>query len=394
MGLLDRFFNTKAQNIFYYDTPTLYLNNSSLYDLDLTRAIINSFATHISKLNAVVKGSSSKNSKLDYLLNVKANDYMTGSQFLYKLATYYAAENNAYIVPLLDKYENLIGLYPIGTSNSEIVESDGIKYLRFKMEYDKTYAVELSKVGHLKNHYYNYELKGSDNSPLEDVLQSLKYQQTRLKNGVKNGNGVRMIAKTTTPKKERALKELREQFVKDNFEDNPGGMIIVDNTYESVTPVDNKPFLINDSQINYIKNTLYIYFGTNEHILMNQYTEDEWNAYYESKIEPFAIQISQVMSAMFYSEKEISFNNEIVFESNKMQYLSNQSKLNTVTQLFDRGFITHDDGCDIFNLAHTGASDGNKYYIRREYVDVEKLDKVELTGDDMLKGGGGSEKKS
>ena len=47
------------------------------------------------------------------------------------------------------------------------------------------------------------------------------------------------------------------------------------------------------------------------------------------KIEPFAIQISQVMSAMFYSRKEISFKNEIVFESNKMQYLSNKSKLST-----------------------------------------------------------------
>ena len=76
---------------------------------------------------------------------------------------------------------------------------------------------------------------------------------------------------------------MREQFVKDNFEDNPGGMIIVDNTYESVTPVDNKPFLINDSQIGYIKNTLYVYFGTNEHILMNQYTEDMGGLYGDGK---------------------------------------------------------------------------------------------------------------
>ena len=46
-------------------------------------------------------------------------------------------------------------------------------------------------------------------------------------------------------------------------------------------------------------------------ILQNKYTEDEWNAYYEGKIEPFAIQLSLVMSNMTYTARELSFGNAI-----------------------------------------------------------------------------------
>ena len=41
-----------------------------------------------------------------------------------------------------------------------------------------------------------------------------------------------------------------------------------------------------------INENVFNYFGTNAGILQNKYTEDEWNAYYEGKIEPFAIQLS------------------------------------------------------------------------------------------------------
>jgi len=35
-----------------------------------------------------------------------------------------------------------------------------------------------------------------------------------------------------------------------------------------------------------LRDAVFRYFGVNENIIMGNYTEDEWNAFYESTIEP------------------------------------------------------------------------------------------------------------
>jgi hypothetical protein len=44
--------------------------------------------------------------------------------------------------------------------------------------------------------------------------------------------------------------------------------------------------------------------------------------------------------------------------------------------MFDRGFITHNMGLGIFNMAPI--TDGDKLFIRREYVEVSKLGDIAL----------------
>ena len=78
-------------------------------------------------------------------------------------------------------------------------------------------------------------------------------------------------------------------------------MIIYDNKFSEVKQVDSKPFTVNALQMQQINENVFNYFGTSAGILQNKYTEDEWNAYYEGKIEPFALQLSLVMSNMTFS---------------------------------------------------------------------------------------------
>jgi hypothetical protein len=55
-----------------------------------------------------------------------------------------------------------------------------------------------------------------------------------------------------------------------------------------------------------------------------------------------------------------------------MQYASNKTKLDVSSQMFDRGILSTNQVMDIWNMAHV--EDGDKRYIRREYVEVSKLD--------------------
>ena len=126
-------------------------------------------------------------------------------------------------------------------------------------------------------------------------------------------------------------------------------------------------YTVDSAQMAQIKENVFNYFGTNEKILQNNFTSDEWGAYYEGKIEPFAIEASLVHTNMKFTPHEIAFGNDIIFEANRLQYASNKEKLEIVTQLFDRGFISHDQGLEIFNMAGLGAGVGDKRYIRKEY---------------------------
>ena len=83
--------------------------------------------------------------------------------------------------------------------------------------------------------------------------------------------------------------------------------------------------------------------------MMNKFDENSWDAYYEGKIEPFAIQVSEVLTNIIYSIRELAFGDEVILSSNRLEYASNTTKLNVVTQMFDRGMMTKNQGLEIFN---------------------------------------------
>ena len=201
-------------------------------------------------------------------------------------------------------------------------------------------------------------------------MQLLHTQNEGIIEGVKNSAAIRFIAKASNMFGDDALKELRDNFASLNLSaDNNTGLMIFDNQFSEVQQVQNQQFVINAAQQKLIQDNVFNYFGVNQKILQNDFDENAWNAFYEGKIEPFALQLSLVMSNMTYTTKEIAFGNEIQFSANRLQYASNQTKLNVVTQLFDRGLLSLNQGLEIFNMPPV--DDGNERYIRGEYVNVK-----------------------
>ena len=231
-------------------------------------------------------------------------------------------------------------------------------------------AIELDRVGILTQHQYKNDLFGENNNVLNATMQLLHTQNEGIIEGVKNSAAIRFIAKASNMFGDDALKELRDNFASLNLSaDNNTGLMIFDNQFSEVQQVQNQQFVINAAQQKLIQDNVFNYFGVNQKILQNDFDENAWNAFYEGKIEPFALQLSLVMSNMTYTTKELAFGNEIQFSANRLQYASNQTKLNVVTQLFDRGLLSLNQGLEIFNMPPV--DDGNERYIRGEYVNVK-----------------------
>lgn len=386
MGLFEKIFKRPSmQDIRSYFkmlsgyTPVFTSYEGGVYEMELTRAAIHAIATQCSKLKPEVRGTAYR--ELGRRLQFKPNSFMDTTKFLYRLATILHVQNTAFIVPITDETgEYITGYYPILPSMCEVVEYQEEPWLRYTFSNGKKAAIEFHRVGIMTLFQYRNDFFGENNAALYPTMQLMHTQNQGIIEGVKNSANIRFLAKLTGLFKPSDIAAERKRFTEENLSaDNNSGVLIFDNKYADVKQIVSRPFIIDSSQVEHIKNNVFSYFGVNEKILQNNFNEDEWNAFYEGKIEPFAIQLSLVMSNMTFTEREIAHGNQIIFTANRLQYASNQSKLNIVTQLFDRGMLTHNEGREIFNMSPI--KDGDKYYIRKEYAEVSKLDEAQgITG--------------
>ena len=347
-------------------TPSFTTFEGSIYEMELTRAAIHSFATHCSKLKPEVSGSG--NQTFARMLQYKPNSLMDTKKYLYRLATSYMVDNTAIIAPLYDStYEKIIGFYPLATPKVRIQDVEGTKYIRYEFEPGNFGVFRLDEAGIMNQFQYKNEIFGESNACLYPTMELINTNNQGIVEGVKSSATLRFLAKIAQTLRPDDLEKERKRFVESNFNSsNAGGVMLIDAKYEDVKQLQTNQYTIDSAQMSQIKENVFNYFGTNEKILQNKFTSDEWGAYYEGKIEPFAIEASLVHTNMSFTPHEIAFGNNIIFTANRLQYASNQEKLSIVTQLFDRGFLTHNQGLEVFNMASIGEA-GEKRYIRKEY---------------------------
>ena len=341
-----------------------------IYEMELTRAAIHCFATHCSKLKPEVIGNAAP--ALGRVLQYKPNPLMDTKKYLYRLATAYMTDNNAVVAPIIE-YDEIKGFYPLAVGNMQLVDYSGEIYVRYDMGSGEYFAVEFSKCGIINQFQYTSELWGESNLCLRPTLELIDAQNQGIINGIKNSAVIRFIAKLANSLKPKDVKEEQERLKEINLGiSNTAGVFVIDQKYEDVKQIDSKPYIINPSQMEYIKQNVFNYFGTNEHILQNKFTPDEWNAYYEGKIEPFALEIGLVHTNMTFTEREKSFGNQIFFSSNRLQYASIQDKINYVVQMGDRGRTSIDEDREVFNLPPIPG--GDRHFIRGEYRPVDSYE--------------------
>jgi len=334
------------------------------------RAAIHAIASQASKLKPEMTGNAYK--ELGERLKFQPNPWQDTTKFLYRLVTILMVRNTAFIVPITDDGIKITGYFPLLPTQTEIIEYKGEPYLRYTFSNGRKAAIEFSKVGVLTQMQYKDDFFGADNSVLDPLMQLMNVQNQGIIEGVKQSATIRFMAKLANTFKSADIAAERLRFTQDNLSyENNSGVLMFDNKYSEVKQIDSKPFIIDDKQMALIKTSVFNYFGVNEKILQNDFTEDSWNAFYEGKLETIAIQLSLVMSNMTFTQREIAHGNQIMFTANRLQYATNETKLAIVTQLFDRGFLTHNMGAEIFNM--TPRADGDKFYIRREYAEVDKL---------------------
>lgn len=388
MGLFEKLFPQREREGAvrgYFQTlnsyqPKFNTFSGGIYEAQITRAAIHATATHASKLKPEIKGRDS----LARLMQFRPNPWMSTSQFLYRTATILEVENNAFIVPLYDEMlTRIVGYYPIVPTQTEICNISGEPWLRYRFQTGQTALIELRKVGVLTKFQFKDDFFGSNNHALLPTIRLIDTQNQGIIEGVKNAASIRFLAKLGTATRPEDIDKERKRFVADNFAaENNGGVMMFDTKYSDVKQIDSKPFVADAEQMKTINESVYNYFGVNEKILRNEWDEATYTAFYEGKIEPFALQLGLAMTNMTFSDREIAFGDSIMFSANRLQYASSGSKLQVSQQLLDRGVLSRNEVREIWQLPSIDG--GDDYVIRGEYVNAKE--QINKESEDDIKG--------
>lgn len=342
-----------------------------MYESELIRAAIDTRARAVAKLEPHFVGPAQ--GKLRARTRGGPNAFQTWSQFFYRASTVLDVRNTCFLCPVLDEIGATVGLIAVAPRDWELVGDEaGMPWMRFTFGEGDVAAMELHRVGILTRFQYKDDLFGESNTALDPTLQLLDMQRQGITEGIKNAATFRFMARLKNFSKHEDLKRERDRFNESQLKSGGGGILLVPNTYEEIRQVDQKPYTVDAEQMRLIQTNVFNYFGVNEDVLQNKAIGDAWAAFYEGATEVFAIQASEVITRMLYTEREIAGENKFFLSANRTQYLSNRDKLQLIRDASDRGLMFVDEIREILNMPPLPNGLGQRLPTRGEYYDAAK----------------------
>lgn len=350
--------------------------NGKIYESLLVRSAIHAKATHISKLQVTFHGKAK--TKLQHRLKYRPNEWQTWGQFLYRLSTILDVQNTAFIVPVLDEFGEITGIYPILPSRCELREYAGTLYLRYSFAGGQYAAIEFQHCGVMTKFQYQDDFFGESNEALRPTMELINIQNQGVSEAVKSSATFRFMARLTNFNDPDDLVKERKRFTRNNLEKG-GGLLLFPNTYDNIQQIKTSPYVVDATQMAAIEKNVYGYTGTNEDVLQNKAFGDAWNAFYEGAVEWFGIQFSEVLVQMLFSERERAAGAGVMATANRLQYMSNKEKMLATQTFADRGLATRDEIRAIWNMPPLPDEKGQTIPMRGEYYNLG--DKKEDTSD-------------
>ncbi|PEB86090.1 phage portal protein [Bacillus thuringiensis] len=394
MGLLDKIFGkkqaqtTKSYNRYEMISDTgggFFSWSGDIYQSDIIRACIRPKAKAVGKLVAKHIRDNNTEFKVNpepyirFLLE-EPNPLMTGQMFQEKMTNQLELNHNAFAYIKRDDSGYASEIYPIPCTTVEVVEGTyGDIFLKFYFRNGKQMTVPYTDVIHLRKDFNENDFFGEHpGKALSQLMEIVTTTDQGIVKAIKNSAVVKWILKFKSVLKQEDIDMQVKNFVNNYLNiANDGGAASSDPRYD-LEQVKPEAFVPDSKQMQETVQRIYNFFNTNEKIIQSKYNEDEWVAYYESEIEPLAMQLAGEFTRKLFSRKERGFGNKIIFESSSLQYASMKTKMDLV-QMVDRGALTPNEWRQILSV---GPIEGGDKPIRRLDTALVKEGKVTDKGGD------------
>lgn len=392
MGLFEKIFGKKANSqpsterfeLINDNGGGFYAWNGNLYKSDIIRSAIRPEVTAVGKLIAKHIQRNSRGLKINPDENIafllkRPNPIMSMQVFQEKMAVQLALNHNAFAYIVRDDFLNATAVYPLPAASVEVKEGAlGDIFLKFYFNNGKIMTIPYDDIIHLRRDFNNDDFFADH--PGEALLSLMEIVNTTdqgIIKAIKNSAVIKWLLKFKSVLKDddmiAQVKKFNENYL--SIDAKNGGAAATDSRYD-LEQVKNEAYVPDDKQATNTIQRAYSFFNTNDNIVQSKYDENQWNAFYEARVEPVAMQFASELTFKIFSRAELRKGHEIIFETSSLQYASMQTKLDLV-QMVDRGGMLINEWRAIMNLPPIEGGD----------KPIRRLDTALIENGNVIKGG-------
>ena len=392
MGIFDFFKNrkTEKQNMTYAEMlngnyPVFSQFGNDIYASDVVQQAIYTIVTEMKKLKPkhVRRTGFDLGPVYDDVQRVleQPNHLMTRSDFLEKITWQLMLNYNAFVYIERDKDGKLIALWPINPVEITFLDSAGRLYVQMFFNNGEDYILPYDSLIHIKTHFSVNDFMGGDmnGQPNNEALLNTLNLNHMLLQGVKkalnSSFAINGIVKYNTMlddgKIEAAIKEFEAKIA-----NSQSGFLGLDNKAEVIT-FKRDLSIVDDSTLKFIDDKILRHFGTPLCIVQGDYTTEQYEAWYQRTLEPLIVNYSESFTKAIFTQREQSFQNEIIFYPKELIFMNTSQTLQMVNLLGQSGTLYENEKRVAFGLEPLEELRGKRLQ-SLNYVDVSIAKEYQL----------------
>lgn len=405
-GLLNKVPNYIRAKMMGGYVPTFSQFGENIYASDAVQVCIDVIATEISKLEPkhIRTDMSGKQtmpkSGLNRLFKFSPNELMTTRDFLEKVVWLLYLNYNAFIYPTYSTREdtdgNVVriytGFYPLNPVQVDFLQDEAERlFVRLYFASGDNFTLPYSDVIHLRKKFSVNEIMGGgvngqpDNDALLKVLQINDTILQGLEKGIKTSMSVRGVIKINTMMDDADQRKERERF--ESLMRSGESAILPLDLKGEFTPINLDPKIVDKDTMELLDRKINRWFGVSLPILSGDYTDEQYQAFYEKTLEPIVISLGQAFSKALFTPRELDVGNEIVFYQKNMMYLSTTAKLNLIKTTGEQGLLSDDQKLAILGYPPLEDGSGSRRTMSLNYIDVSLANAYQMGRKNKTQGG-------
>lgn len=372
---------------------------TNIYASDVVQQALKCIVDEMKKLNPThvrykdsdpvpVKGSSIQ----DVLR--EPNQLMTTSDFLEKVCWLLLLNYNAFIIPTYytwidDKtgaerryYE---ALYPIKPTQVDFIEDAGGRlFVKFWFWNGETTTVRYDDVIHIRYNYSVNEYMGGnemgqpDHQALLETLELNKTLLTGVAKAMKASYAVNAVVKYNTlmddGKTEKAIRDLERKL-----KNNESGLLPLDLKTE-FSPLPRSVSLVDETTLKFVDGKILRNWKVPLCILTGDYTKEQYEAFYQSALEPLIVAISQAFTKGLFTSREKAFGNKVELYPKDLIFMTMSQTLEMIKQLSPTGALFENEKRVALGLRPLPELEG-KRYMSLNWIDANNANQYQIGND-------------
>lgn len=366
-----------------------------VYKSDIVNACIRCKAREMSKLqprHIRTMGETQQyvKSSINRLLKFAPNELMTTKDFLEKCTWLYEKNYNCFIYPQYEirenrgkKYKYYTGFYPLNPTSVEFLEdARGKIYIKLTFNNFNEFTFPYSEIIHWRKDFSDNELMGGNingESKADIILKSVEINHTLtegLEKAVASSLSIRGLLKINTLLDDEKLQQERAEF-ESKINSSQSGILPIDLKSEYM-PIDSNPTVIDKNTLEFIEGKILKFYGVSEPIIKGEFTDEEYQAYYEKELEPDIIALGQAFSKTLFTDDDLDNGNEVIFYGQKLLFTNTKNKIAVADILGNRGALTDNQLLALFGYPPFEGGDTRHMslnFINREIADKYQMNK-------------------